>query len=455
MGIAKLKPEADPNLRAHNTEVPKETYKGIVADNSNTPVVSLQAYLDGMPWTVSYFKQLLGEHNDLRPLDVGGNAAAQQYEKFEALELKVATALTHSYDSEAAKSTVTGSAVIPIITPNIHDYFVSDAGSRQYGIYRVTNVERRTFNRDSVYLIDYQLVGYVKGVEDAYSSLELRTVRRFRFSKKRLIEGLSPILRMEEYELVSDFHRCYSEIVSEYMRDFFNRSYMTLVVPGQETAVYDVWMTDFFYSLIDPCDHPDIRNMRILSLEHDRYLKQGSLWKALSERRHDLLKRVNYKTHLVPREAFHTSTFLKGPSYWALRYYVYPKHPDMSSQVPGYPRPKDGGYISIVNHEGGMDTTDMDQINYYSHAGASLKIVKSVLVDDYYVFSEAFYSDKGDAEMSVLEILIKDYLKCHALDFNMLSALVANYHKWPALERFYYGPAIMLLLKTAVEGLYV
>ena len=88
MGIAKLKPEADPNLRIHTTEVPRESYKGIVADNSNTPAVTLQAYIDGMPWVVGYFKQVLGEHNDLRPLDVGGHAAAQQYEKYGEMELR-------------------------------------------------------------------------------------------------------------------------------------------------------------------------------------------------------------------------------------------------------------------------------------------------------------------------------------------------------------------------------
>ena len=453
MGIAKLKPEADPNLRIHTTDVPKESYKGIVADNSNTPVVTLQAYLDGMPWAVSYFKQVLGEHNDLRPLDIGGHAVAQQYEKYGEMELKVATALTPSYDSETAKSTVTGSAVIPVITPNIHDYFISDAGSRQYGIYRVTNVERRTFNRDSVYLIDYQLVCYASSENDAYIALENRTIRRFRFSKKRLVEGLSPILRLEEFELLSDFHRYYSEIVSEYMRDFFNRTYMTLVVPGQKVPVYDVWMADFIYSLMDPEDHPDVRNMRVLSLEHDRYLKQGSLWKALSERRYDLLQRVNQKTHLVPREAFHTSTFLKGPVYWGIRYYVYPKHPDMTSQVAGYPRPKQGGYLEITNQEGGMEHPEQELRNYYEVAGVSHQIVKSALVDDFYVLSEAFYQNNGQA-MSVLEILVKDYLKSHTLNFNMLGALVARYHDWPALERFYYGPMVMLLLKTAVEGLY-
>lgn len=452
MAIAKFKPDADPKLHIHATEVPKENYKGIVADNNNIPVVTLQAYIDGMPWVVSYFKQLLGEHNDLRPLDIGGHAAAQQYEKYGELELKVATALTPSYDSETAKSMVTGSAVIPIITPNIHDYFISDAGSRQYGIYRVTNVERRTFNRDSVYLIDYQLVAYASSENDAYIALENRTVRRFRFSKKRLVEGLSPILRLEEFELLSDFHRYYSEIVTEYMRDFFNRSYMTLVVPGQDQPVYDVWLTDFLYSLVDPKDHPDVRNMRVLSLEHDRYLKQGSLWKALSERRYDLLSRVNQKTHLVPREAFHTSTFLKGPVYWALRYYVYPKHPDMSTQVAGYPRPKQGGYLTITNREGGMEHPDQELANYYEVAGAALPITKSVLVDDYYVLSEAFYTSTGT--MAVLEILVKDYLKAQTLNFNMLGAVVARYHDWPALERFYYGPLVMLLLKTAVEGLY-
>lgn len=453
MGIAKLKPEADPKLNLHNVDVPKENYKGILADNSNTPVVSLQAYIDGMPWVVSYFKQLLGEHNDLRPLDVGSHDASQQYEKYGELELKVATALTPSYDSETAKSSVTGSAVIPVITPNIHDYFISDAGSRQYGIYRVTNVERRTFNRDSVYLIDYQLVGYASSESEAYQALESRTIRRFRFSKKRLVEGLSPILRMEEYELLSDFHRYYSEMVSDYMRDFFNRSYMTIVVPGQSTPVYDVWLADFLYTLVDPGDHSDIRNMRVLSLEHDRYLKQGSLWKAMGERRWDMVARVNHFAQLVPREAFHTSTFIKGPVYWAVRLYVYPKTPDTTNQINGYPLPKDGGFSEIRNASGDGSLDITEEGNYFTHSGKSIPIIKAVLSDEYYVFSEAFYEGKG--EMSVLEILIKDYLKCQTLDFTMLSALVANYHRWPALERFYYGPMILLLLKTAVEGLYV
>jgi hypothetical protein len=173
----------------------------------------------------------------------------------------------------------------------------------------------------------------------------------------------------------------------------------------------------------------------------------------LSERRYDLLQRVNQKTHLVPREAFHTSTFLKGPVYWGIRYYVYPKHPDMTSQVGGYPRPKQGGYLEVTSQEGGMEHPDQDLQNYYEVAGAPHQIVKSVLVDDFYVLSEAFYQNNGQA-MSVLEILVKDYLKSHTLNFNMLGALVARYHDWPALERFYYGPMVMLLLKTAVEGLY-
>ena len=100
-----------------------------------------------------------------------------------------------------------------------------------------------------------------------------------------------------------------------------------------------------------------------------------------------------------------------------------------------------------------MEHPDQVLQNYYEVAGASHQITKSVLVDDFYVLSEAFYKNNGQA-LSVLEILIKDYLKSHTLNFNMLGALVARYHSWPALERFYYGPMVMLLLKTAVEGLY-
>ena len=75
MAIAKLKPDAEIKPVLELPQVQKETYQGIVADNNNVPHAALVAYIDGMPWTVDYYGQLLGKHNDLREIDPGQNAA--------------------------------------------------------------------------------------------------------------------------------------------------------------------------------------------------------------------------------------------------------------------------------------------------------------------------------------------------------------------------------------------
>lgn len=180
MPIANLDPIAELPVTPVLPETEKTSYLGIVADASKEPTGALVAYLDGMPWSVDYFGQLLGKHNDLRSLDAGQNAAFQQYQLTKGVELRVSTALSSSYDQERAITTVTGTAVLPYLLPNVNDYFIADAGSQQYGLYRVTRVERKIFNRDSVYSIDYERVAYVTPDTTLDECMALMTERHFR-----------------------------------------------------------------------------------------------------------------------------------------------------------------------------------------------------------------------------------------------------------------------------------
>jgi hypothetical protein len=110
MAIAKRKPESQPPVKLNLAEVKEETYLGIVNDNDSIATTSLLAYIEGMPWTVQYYAQLIGKHNDLRELDAHQDASFQQYQKIKDLELRVDSALQTSYDNTNALTSVTGSA---------------------------------------------------------------------------------------------------------------------------------------------------------------------------------------------------------------------------------------------------------------------------------------------------------------------------------------------------------
>ena len=114
-------------------------------------------------------------------------------------------------------------------------------------MFRITNVERKTFNRDSAFYIDYEMVGYIDALEPLYDDLISKVIREYHFSKDRLLEGLQPILTSDQYQQVKDLNQLYYEITQYYFKTFFNKSYSTIVIPGQEHVVYDRFVIDYLF----------------------------------------------------------------------------------------------------------------------------------------------------------------------------------------------------------------
>ena len=52
MGIAKHKPSIDVPLDVKPTVAVSEQYESVIVDSKQTPLPSLRAYLEGMPWTL-------------------------------------------------------------------------------------------------------------------------------------------------------------------------------------------------------------------------------------------------------------------------------------------------------------------------------------------------------------------------------------------------------------------
>jgi len=423
MAIAKRKPESQPPAKLNLAEVKEETYLGIVNDNDSIATTSLLAYIEGMPWSVQYYAQLIGKHNDLRELDAHQDASFQQYQKIKDLELRVDSALQTSYDNTNALTSVTGSANVTSFIPNVNDYFIAEAGSANTALFRVTSSERKVFNRQSVYLINYTLVRYVTNEDDAYKNLEAKTVRTYHFSKDRLVDGLSPILREDQHALGREISLLYRSLVKYYFKTFFNRSYKTLVIPSQSYSIYDPLLVDFLRQIMDTMDADEIRDITYAPIDQDRFIKDGSLWRALLERDHTALSYVAHKAVVVSKDYFNGSSWLKSAAYWPLDYFVFPRANDRA-RIPGDPN---APTASMVELAGDKVFTDLKELTLSRPDGA-IALIHPVLVDDYYLLSKWFYTEVGQA--SALEILLRDYLKGSTSDLGLLHQLVVRYHTW-------------------------
>lgn len=454
MSIAKRKPTAElPQSTANLPQVQPPEYKGVVYNDKNTPLVSLIAYISGAAWTVNYYSQVVGEHNDLREIDPGQSGVYQQYKKTIGLELKVDNALSSTYDTDRGITTVTGSAnVYSFLLPNVADYICADAGANRYALFKVTNVERKTFNRDSVYTIDYELIGYIEQNRELYDNIEAKVVKSFHFSKDRLIEGLSPTLRTEDYQKVINLKSLYSDLVKFYYKSFYDIRFGTLIVPGQESPIYDPFLANYISKIVDTFDAPEISSVRKIPTDKETYLSQPQFWDLLLNKDYNGKAYSNNKMGLVAKTHFNKNSFVQGLAFSNVSHVVYPDTPDTSAFIGECFGIKILASQVLIGTTGQNNAVFSISDNQIIAGTVTYKLIHEVLADDFYVLSAEFYNET--AQQSLLEILVKDYLKGNAIDLTLLYAVTDTYRKWKRLEQFYYGPILLTLIKEADRAQY-
>lgn len=453
MPIASYKPDASIPAHPNLPSIQTPSYKTTVYDDKVLPLASLISYMSGAPWTVTYYQQVVGLHNDLREIDPGQENTYQSYNKIVGMEFRVKGMLSTSYNNDEAITVVTGSSSIyPFLTPNMADYFTALTADNQLAIFRISDVGRDTFNRDSVHTVEYNLVGYAPDKSELMSDLETKTIKTVYFNKERLLEGLSPILNSEDYEKVINLKALYCETVAYYMSSFFNKRYGTLVVPGQHQIVYDHFLMDYLMKIVETTDAPEIRHVRMITNDDDECMGQPQFWELLRTKDYRGRNLCNDTMGLVSKFAFCGNSYVKGINFSNIDYVVYPDDPDDSTQLTTARPYQTIGMKEIVTTTGfkGRDFSQED--NMFSRAGRTNVLIHDVLVDDKYVLSEAFYG--GADSQSILEILVRDYMQGSTIDLDMLYALTSTFRYWKRLEQFYYGPILMTLIQEANRSQY-
>jgi hypothetical protein len=454
MPIAGKKPDALPPAPPEVPRVEPKDYKSVIFDDNHVPLQSLIAFVEGAPWTVDYYAQVTAAHNDLRVEDSNQSAVYQQYQKFLGLEIRVDSALTSTTDENTQLTTVSGSGnMYPFMKPNKGDMFITDTADNKKAKFVITQVNRKTFTRDSAWQIQYVLKEYVDETSPEHAALEDKVVRTYHFSKQRLMEGLQPFIKSAEYENVTNLNYVFKDIVRYYFANFFNVRYSTFVLPGQESPMYDSGLVNYLMQMVSTDDAEEVRDVRRIPTDQDPYLNQPEFWRMMLDRDYAMRAQCNRVFGLVHKNGFNRNTYLDGVRHSTIQYLVYPSEPDQSLNVLSNPLPKTLDLTEVIDTTGFKGTTYSSVDNTFVDTdGSSYDIIHEVLVDDSYVLSDAFY-DATD-EQSLLEILVKDYLKGQAINLNKLYACCNVFKKWKRLEQFYYGPILLTLLLEANRAQY-
>lgn len=453
-------PQTPPVEQPVPVKIVADSFRGVTVDTRYEPATSLLTHIEGASWTVNYYSQVLGADNALSGQDLNRPATVQQYRLIQRMELKVTTPLQYSQDNTSKQQNITGQAqMYPCgVIPNEGDHFLADIGDGREGLFVITQSEKRSVYKDAAYLIDYEIVDYAEK-DNRLADLNSKVVENCYFVMDYLLHGQNPLISYEEKGLLDQLQGYLAELRDYYFSRFFSREYNTLLLPRQEFAVYDPFLTKAVLAMCRDDAHPNIKLIRELNVgEDDNYLDSTSIWTAvLNKRRRDLLGAMK-KIGLVSARAFSLDPMQDSVRYSGVEYVVYPTTPNKSEDYRRHDLTKtlsttdirytqtkltDLGELLSVDALFGINRSDLS---------TPVKMVPAVnpITADSYIFSPAFYAKAQDGQ-SAIELLLQQFLDDKALSLRGLTILSNTYQNWGALEQFYQLPFVMAMIRAAIR----
>ncbi len=441
------------------------SYKATAIDTRYQDRLSVLSHIEGSPWTVDYYSQVVGRDSAVHGQQQGTHAIHQQYHAIVGMEIRVQNELTHSQDASNGESTYSGTSVVyPFIVPNKGDIFTAELFDGTLGIFEITNSEMLSVMRESCHTIEYILVG--KNDKARIADLLNKVIKESYFVKDFIYHGQNPILVKSDFDDLQALQRQYYTLVRSYMHVAYSREYATLVLPGQVEPTYDRFVVQAVHSHFDHRLQDELKYIRLLNVEDDPVMRSMSLWDVLKYRERDIFHTCFTKIGWVSTATFTKQPIFEGIRWSGIKRILYPM--DYLERVDNEPWT---GEKAIGSSFAGMDTSvksrhwgklksqlatdtsvpveDITDDQIYRAMG-----IKPLFEDDYYIFSKAFYdNDKSEGAQSVLEAMVNKFIDRKAISFGEIRWLADRCHYWSPCEVYFYLPVLIILIRAVIQSI--
>lgn len=428
---------------------PKEkapaNYQTIATDITTIDRKAITMFMEGSTWEVRYYQQVLGREDETAAQALDRDAVYQQYRRIDKLKLKVTDPIQYTQDQTIKDIfAAQGSAsMVGVLAPNKGDMFVADDGNGRDLVFTITNANRSTAMMNSVYTIEYKAVGYWNAEREA--DFNRKTIQHYIFDGNGMLNGCGAFVSPEDATRLSQYKEKLGTLLDQYLADFFSFDTSTLIVPDQTAPTYDHFVVKFILRLFDATQDQRLVRCTQYNVGSDRALADAStVWDALLQRSEYPLMAGVKQTAIT-----NTSHMLGRPGLQALGYMGIPQivYPVETQTGVDARYRLDDIYGRTLEPYELSGSRRRDQIDYERHATQNDLIVP-VTTDAYYVFSEGFYKK---TPYSILERVARQALNREQITLNYVDRLVESPWEWTSLERFYYHPVLMYILKIIVE----
>lgn len=433
-----------PNLKKH-----EEVYQSPVVDTRHVSYNTLATFPAGQKWIVDFYNQVQLRDNAAASFQEDLLAALQQLHLIRGWELVVTQPLSYSQNSEDSRGWEgTGSSMVySPMTPNLGDIFIADIGDGASALFQVTECKRNTIYPESGTEISYRATRNLNA--STMASLKKKTVATFIFDKENMRNGIQCLIREEEVDVIRRLGRCYDRLAHLFLRDFYSTEFKTLVVPDQQLSTYDPYMVRFIRGTLDSRSYPQVLQITELGVAYDVFSNQYSLFDAIMRMDISLLYSVSKYAGLSSINSFRARPMMNSIYFSGIHQVVTMTDVPYSVDSVG-----EMAHGSLKFEPTGVRSGDFDKIlpqlnltNDDNIKQGEQPLIHPALFDDCYILSKNFYDD-GENK-SVLERLLYDRLDTESSNLQDLLRVAEDAPRWNNLERFYYIPLVLALIKLA------
>lgn len=326
--------------------------------------------------------------------------------------------------------------------------FIADLGNGQEALFQINNPRRQGIYPESPTEVDYRVM-FIVDKAFAQRLQKLRVVKTVYFMRENYRNGVKCLLVKEEIDVSRRLVDAFRRLIPLYFKDFFSDRFNTFIVPMQDAVTYDPNIVKFMKAILDTDQHHKMSTLTELGVAHSVYSNQLTIFDVLAQRDYNLLYSCSRHLAIADVLQMRQLPLMRSIVFSGVKQIMMATDVAFSVNNPlwgpevidnlqkaGVRQPNMRSILPHLNHDGEMEPRP--DISTY---------IKQITVDDYYVFSKEFYEDIS--EQSQLEILTAQTLRGQPVDLKVLADLADYAVKFDNLERFYYTPIILALIKMA------
>jgi len=428
--------------------IAKEDFKGPVVDTRKQQYSTLSTFYQGEKWAVDLLLETTGRDSTVGSFSADTLATYGNYKLVKGFELVVDSTITNTQVvGEANGFDSTGGGIVyPCVVPNNGTLFIADMGNGRNVLFAMYNPVKLGIYEESPHKVEWKAIKFLDA--ETMAALEERTVETVYFDRENMRNNLKPLLTRAEVNSIKRLNNSYRRLINLYFKSFFNPRFSTFTVPMNDDSTYDPNLVRFLRRSISTDMHKDMHRVIELDCSADVTSDQLSLYDMIAKRDYELLYSCSRHFNLRSVDMYRTLPKLHSVFYSGIRKVMSAS--DISFSV-SHPIGIVGAVIPLL--KAGVENPHMRAILPQLLKGGTEpaptygKYIKRILCDDYYVFSKEFY--EGDGEVSMLERMVQHRMKGEAIDLTDLADLAEYSTRFDNLERFYYTPIILTLIKLA------